>query len=159
MWTSPIMYIWSSLLHAPNRTILAAPHVYLDGKKRLRVAAVTEWLQKESWGGPGGRRSEYHAVGFLTPELDVKSCVYVCAPWRERDRANGGEMGEGEKELMLIVSLVYLGTISIWQELLVSSLKWSPTFHMKRGLTGTSLWKTKVKSMKRNLSYILSNGL
>lgn len=79
------------------------------------MAAVTGRLQKESWGGPGGRRSEYHAVGFLTPELDVKSCVYVRAPWRERerDRANGGEMGEGEKELIVIVSLVYLGTISI----------------------------------------------
>lgn len=63
----------------------------LDGENQLRVAAVTGRLQKESWGGPGGRRSEYHAVGFLTPELDVKSCVYVRAPWRVRETERMGE--------------------------------------------------------------------
>lgn len=52
----------------------------------MRVAAVTGLLQTESWGGPGRRRS-IPRCRFLTPESDVKSCVYVPAPWRERERA------------------------------------------------------------------------
>lgn len=70
----------------------------LGWRKPVESCCCNWTTSKRKLGWPGGRRSEYHAVGFLTPELDVKSCVYVRAPWRMRETERMGETWGREKK-------------------------------------------------------------